>query len=63
MTAAIDIGELPSWLLVLLTGLGVAWATSEGVLDPVYAPLGWLLVLGGTGLGAFYFALDIASEL
>lgn len=59
-------GDLPSWITVLLIGLGIIYATSQGMLSPSALPipdLGELLVLAALGLGAFYFLMDISRKV
>ncbi len=61
MSGTINIGDLPSWVLVLLIGLGVSWATSNGMLTE-YSGLGNVMVVCGLALGAFYFWMDISNK-
>jgi hypothetical protein len=60
--STIDISDLPSWILVILMGLGLSWASSNGILTQ-YEGLGRLLVFGGVALGVFYFYKDISNKL
>lgn len=62
MTNGLNLGDLPSWILVILLGLGLSWASSNGILTG-YNGLGDLLVFAGLGLGAFYFATDISNKM
>jgi hypothetical protein len=57
-----NIGDLPSWIVVLLISLGIIWATSNGMLGSGYESLGQILLVAALGLGAFYFAVDIANK-
>lgn len=69
---SVDIGGLPSWILVLGIGIGILWAISNGMLDATYRigesalpmeSLGGLLVIAAILLGAFYFLKDIGNKV
>lgn len=60
--SGVNLGDLPSWIMVVLIGIGLWWANSNGVLSGSYE-LGNLLVYCGLGLGAFYFLTDISNKL
>jgi hypothetical protein len=70
--AGISLGDFPSWLTVVVIGIGVWWGYSNGMLDSSYKfgeslimteGLGSILVVIGLGLGAFYFIKDISNKL
>lgn len=62
MSSSVNLGDLPSWILLILIGLGLSWTSSNGILVQ-YSGLGRLMVLGGLALGVFYFAMDISNKL
>ena len=49
--------------MVLLIGLGIVWATSNGVLGSEYESWGRIMMIAAGGLGAFYFLTDIGRKL
>ncbi|WP_226040367.1 hypothetical protein [Natrinema sp. DC36] len=53
--ATIDIGGLPSWIMVVLIGFGIVFLLSN--------PVGWTIMFAGLTLGAVYFLLDISNKL
>lgn len=63
MALSLNLGELPSWITVLLIGLGIVWATSNNVLGSEYESLGQIMMIAAGGLGAFYFLTDIKRKL
>lgn len=63
MTTSLKLGDLPSWIIVLLIGLGIVWATSNGVLGSEYESWGRIMMIVAGGLGAFYFLTDIGRKL
>ena len=63
MANGFNLGDLPSWLTVLLIGFGVVWAASNGMLDANYEGLGQLLIYAALALGAFYFLSDILNKI
>ncbi|WP_459822451.1 hypothetical protein [Halorubrum luteum] len=69
---SLNLGDPPSWILVLLIGLGILWALSNGILDPAFSvgdltlpmeDLGSLLVVGALVLGGFYFLQDVLRKV
>lgn len=60
--AGINLGDLPSWILVLLIGLGLRWADTNGILQQTH-DLGNLMILAGLLLGGFYFYTDISNKV
>jgi len=63
MTANLKLGDLPSCITVLLIGLGIVWAASNGVLSSEYESWGRIMMLGAGGLGAFYFLSDVGRKI
>jgi hypothetical protein len=63
MTTSLKLGDLPSWITVLLIGLGIMWAASNGVPRSEYESWGQIMMLGAGGLGAFYFLSDIGRKI
>jgi len=70
--AGLKLGNLPSWVTVVMIGIGIWWGISNGMLDPAYAlgdsiirveELGSLLVAGGLLLGSFYFLKDVSNKV
>jgi len=68
---SVNLGEPPSWIVILVIGLGILWALSNGMIDPAYSvsdftlpmeDLGTLLVIGAVLLGGFYFIQDVARK-
>lgn len=62
MSGGINLGDLPSWMLVTLMGFGLKFLSSNGVLTG-YEGLSELLIVCGLGLGVFYFATDISNKV
>jgi hypothetical protein len=62
MAGGIKLGDLPSWILVLLIGFGVVYVASNGVLSQ-YRDIGELMIFGGLLLGASYFLIDLSNKL
>lgn len=62
MATSLSLDDLPSWITVLLIGLGVVWAASNGVLGSGYESLGRFMIIVAIGLGAFYFSQDILRK-
>lgn len=62
MASSLNLGDLPSWILVLLIGIGVKYANTEGILTGLDG-LDNILIIVGLGLGAFYFATDISNKV
>lgn len=62
MSNTIDISGLPSWILVLLIGLGIVFLSSNGVLTG-FGGIGRLMVFGGLMLGVVYFGIDLSNKL
>jgi hypothetical protein len=62
MSGEINLGDLPSWILVILIGFGIEWASSNGFITG-YGGLGELFIFGGIALGVFYFATDISNKV
>lgn len=69
---SLDLGDTPSWITILVIGLGILWALSNGVLDPAFSvgeitlpmeDLGTFLVVGALVLGGFYFLKDVARKV
>jgi len=69
---SLNLGDPPSWIIVLVVGLGILWALSNGVLDPSFSMgnitlpmegLGTLLVVGALVLGGFYFLMDVTRKI
>jgi hypothetical protein len=48
---------------VLLIGLGIVWATSNGVLGAEYESWGRIMMVAAGGLGVFYFLSDIGRKI
>lgn len=63
MASSPDLGDLPSWIMLLLIGLGIVWATSNGVLGGEYESWGRIMMIAAGGLGAFYFLTDVARKV
>ncbi len=63
MASSLNLGDLPSWIVVLIIGLGIVWATSNGVLGNEYESWGRIMMIGAGGLGAFYFMTDVGRKL
>lgn len=68
----LNVGDIPSWILALLIGIGIFGAISRGFLEPTYniggnvfpmLSIGWVLVIGALFLGATYFIFDIRNKL
>ena len=51
MTTSLKLGDLPSWITVLLIGLGIVWATSNGVLGAEYESWGRIMMIAAGGVG------------
>lgn len=47
--------DLPSWLWVVVIGIGIVFLLSN--------PVGWAIAGVGFALGAIYFALDIRNKI
>jgi len=62
MSGIIDPSDLPSWILIVLMGFGVAWANGNGVLTG-FDGLGKILVFAGLFVGAFHILNDISNKL
>jgi hypothetical protein len=62
MSGGINLGDLPSWILVILIGFGIEVASSNGLLTG-YGGLGEVFIFGGIALGVFYFATDISNKI
>jgi hypothetical protein len=62
MPGRINLGDLPSWIMVLLIGLALSELTSNGILTQ-YSGLGPVMVFGAVALGLFYFANDVSNKL
>ncbi|WP_411966833.1 hypothetical protein [Haloferax sp. YSSS75] len=62
MSGNVSLGDLPSWILVILIGFGIEFASSNGILTE-YGGLGELFIFGGIALGVFYFATDISNKI
>ncbi len=60
--SGINLGDLPSWILVILMGFGLRFAGNNGILQGTQA-LGSLLVIAGLSLGAFYYYNDIGNKI
>lgn len=69
---SINLGDPPSWIMVLIIGLAVLAGISNGTLSANYTfgttslPLGQLGVLmigGALALGLFYFLMDISRKV
>jgi hypothetical protein len=58
----INFGDLSSWILVFLIGLGLEYATNNGILTQ-YSNLGELLMFAGLALGTFYFYTDVSNKV
>lgn len=58
----VNVGDLPSWMLVFLMGLGLEYATNNGILTQ-YSNLGELMMFAGLALGAFYFYTDVSNKV
>lgn len=54
-TMSINLPDLPSWLWLLLIGLGVVVVLSN--------PVGWMIAGVAFIIGLVYFGLDIANKL
>lgn len=52
---SINLPDLPSWLWLLLIGLGVVVVLSN--------PVGWMIAGVAFIIGLVYFGLDIANKL
>lgn len=63
MASSLNFGDFPSWITVLLIGLGMVWATSNGVLGAEYESWGRIMMIAAGGLGAFYFLSDIGRKI
>lgn len=70
--AKVDLGGLPSWIVVCLIGLGILWGINENMLKTRYAlgdlavpmeDIGVLLFLAAICLGGFYFLKDVSGKL
>jgi len=53
--ATIDLGGLPSWIMVVLIGFAIVLLLSN--------PVGWTIMFAGLGLGAIYFLLDLRNKI
>jgi hypothetical protein len=62
MPGSVNLGDLPSWILVILIGLGISVAISNGMLVG-YGRIARLMILGGVILGAVYFVIDLSNKL
>lgn len=69
---SINLGDPPSWIMVLIIGFGVLAGISNGTLDPSYSfgnttlpvgQIGVLMIGGALALGMFYFTVDIARKV
>lgn len=62
MSGSISLGDLPSWILVVLIGIGLSWANSNAILTQ-FAGLGKILVYAGLALGAFHILNDVLNKI
>jgi len=62
MSSSLNFGDLPSWIMVLLIGLGIVWATSNGALGSEYESWGRIMMIAAGGLGAFHHFTDVGQK-
>lgn len=60
--ATLNPGDLPSWMLLVVIGIGLAYATANGLINQ-FSGLGRILVYAGLGLGGIYFILDLSRKV
>ena len=48
--------------MVLLIGLGIVWATSNGALGSEYESWGRIMMIAAGGLGAFHHFTDVGQK-
>jgi hypothetical protein len=69
--SGITLGDAPSWILVVVIGIGILAGLNEGILKYQYSlgnanipieSIGTLMLVGGLALGGFYFMKDISNK-
>ena len=60
--ATFNPGDLPSWMLLVIIGIGLAYASTNGLITQ-FNGLGRNLVFAGLALGGIYFAIDLSRKL
>jgi hypothetical protein len=63
MSGSINLGNLPSWILITLIGIGIKTGISQGIVPTGLAEIGNLMTFGGLVLGAIYFTLDLSNKI
>ena len=63
MASSLNLGDLPSWITMLLIGLGILVATSNGVLGAEYESWGRIINVGFGLVGAFHVFTDIGRKI